>query len=97
MREASSSCTKSTRRSRLVLGTLSLALALGGIPVLAEPAQARPAIYSYVDDEGVVHEIDQGEGGEQGDAMMPLLFALGQHNALSEVQNQFAACAMSEH
>ena len=27
---------------------------------------------------GTVHEVDQGEGGEQGDAMMPLLFSLGQ-------------------
>ena len=30
----------------------------------------------------------KAKGGEQGDAMMLLLFALGQHNALSEVQNQ---------
>ena len=42
----------------------------------------------WEDDEGVVHEIDQGEGGEQGDAMMPLLFSLGQHNALHVVQER---------
>ena len=29
----------------------------------------------------VVHTIDQGEGGEQGDPFMPLLFSLGQHGA----------------
>ena len=29
-----------------------------------------------------VHTISQGEGGEQGDALMPLLFALGQHGVL---------------
>ena len=34
---------------------------------------------------GTVHEVDQGEGGEQGDAMMPLLFSLGQHPALEAV------------
>ena len=39
-------------------------------------------------DEGVVHEIDQGEGGEQGDPLMPLLFSLGQHAALRAVQRQ---------
>ena len=35
---------------------------------------------------GRVHTITQGEGGEQGDAMMPLLFSLGQHTALERVQ-----------
>ena len=29
-----------------------------------------------------MHRIPQGEGGEQGDAMMPLLFAVGQRGAL---------------
>ena len=32
-----------------------------------------------------VHDISQGEGGEQGDALMPALFSLGQHNALVAV------------
>ena len=27
------------------------------------------------------HEIMQGEGGEQGDPLMPMLYALGQHQA----------------
>ena len=31
---------------------------------------------------GVTQHIHQGEGGEQGDLLMPLLFALGQHSAL---------------
>ena len=35
-----------------------------------------------------MHTIKQGEGGEQGDAMMPLLFSLGQHSALLKVQEQ---------
>ena len=36
---------------------------------------------------GKVHTITQGEGGEQGDAMIPLLFSLGQHSALARVQS----------
>ena len=34
------------------------------------------------------HRIPQGEGGEQGDALMPLLFAVGQHTALEEASAQ---------
>ena len=41
-----------------------------------------PSEYLWEDDSGVTHSIPQGEGGEQGDAMMPLLFCLGQHEAL---------------
>ena len=35
--------------------------------------------------EGVVRTIHQGEGGEQGDPLMPLLFSVGQHDALSAI------------
>ena len=35
---------------------------------------------------GSTHEIRQGEGGEQGDPLMPLLFSLEQHRALVVVQ-----------
>ena len=45
-----------------------------------------PSRYLWEDQEGVVHTIDQGEGGEQGDPLMPLLFSLGQHGALEAVQ-----------
>ena len=43
---------------------------------------------SWEDDEGIVHDIHQGEGGEQGDPSMPLLFSLGQHPALQAFQAQ---------
>ena len=33
----------------------------------------------------MVHEITQGEGGEQG-AVMPALFSLGQHSVLEAIQ-----------
>ena len=32
-----------------------------------------------------VHTIHQGEGGEQGDPLVPLLFSVGQHDALSAI------------
>ena len=34
------------------------------------------------------HTIEQHEGGEQGDPLMPLLFSLGIHDALEEIQQQ---------
>ena len=33
------------------------------------------------------HTIPQGEGGEQGDPLMPLLFSLGQHGALQAIDS----------
>ena len=41
--------------------------------------------YWWHDDSGQGHAIDQAEGGEQGDPLMPALFALGQHPALQQV------------
>ena len=37
----------------------------------------RQSTYLWEDDAGTVHHIVQGEGGEQGDPLMPLLFRLG--------------------
>ena len=42
----------------------------------------RPSTHLWGVEEGVVREIQQGEGGEQGDPLMPALFALWQHQAL---------------
>ena len=39
---------------------------------------------------GEVHDILQGEGGEQGDPLMPALFALGQHEAPEAIQGVVA-------
>ena len=44
--------------------------------------------YIWYDDKGEPHSIRQGEGGEQGDPLMPALFALGQHAALVEVNEK---------
>ena len=46
----------------------------------------RPAGFSGKTKRGVNHDICQGEGGEQGDPLMPALFALGLHQALVAVQ-----------
>ena len=45
-----------------------------------------PSTNLWQDGEGAVHDVQQGEGGEQGDALMPALFARGQHNALVTLQ-----------
>ena len=37
---------------------------------------------------GTTQYIPQGEGGEQGDPLMPMLFALGQHRALAAIQER---------
>ena len=43
-----------------------------------------PSTYIWQEDAaGDIHEIHQGEGSEQGDALMPTLVCLGQHNAMS--------------
>ena len=46
-----------------------------------------PSQYLWTDDCGDTHVIHQGEGREQGDALMPMLYALGQHGALLSLQD----------
>ena len=48
----------------------------------------KPSTYIWEDDVGDVHQIVQGEGGEQGDPLMPLLFCIGQHPALAAVAKE---------
>ena len=49
---------------------------------------AQPSRYAWLDDAGQERFVEQGEGGEQGDPLMPLLFSLGIHGALQRVQAQ---------
>ena len=49
-----------------------------------------PSSYMWEDGTGTMHRIAQGEGGEQGDPLMPLLYALGQHQALVAAKNRLA-------
>ena len=44
-----------------------------------------PSSHIWEDELGVSQDIAQGEGGEQGDPLMPLLFSLGQHRALEAI------------
>ena len=44
-----------------------------------------PSTFLWDNDLGRVHSVLQGEGGEQGDPLMPMLFSLGQHAALMAV------------
>ena len=50
-----------------------------------------PSSYLWTADNGVTHGIWQGEGGDQGDPLMPMLYALGQHQALRSVQSHLGA------
>ena len=46
----------------------------------------QPSSCIWEDEMGEVHDILQGKGGEQGDPLMPALFALGQHEALEAIR-----------
>ena len=52
----------------------------------------QPSTYLWEDDVGEVHIIPQGERGEQGDPLMPLLFCLSQHPALAAVSAGLRDC-----
>ena len=62
----------------------------GGDSVLPFVVQfcGNPSSHLWDDDDGETHEIRQGEGGEQGDPLVPMLYALGQHQALRSVQSR---------
>ena len=59
---------------------------LHGLLPYARQFYGRQSEYLRYDGEGNVHSVVQGEGGEQGDPLMPALFALAQHPALEAVQ-----------
>ena len=58
---------------------------LTGLLPFAAMYYGQASCYVYYDEEGVGHEVLQGKGGEQGDPLMPGLYALGQHAALLEL------------
>ena len=63
----------------------------GGETVLPFVRQfyGRVSQYLWEDDAGVTHTILQGEGGEQGDPLMPMLYSFWQHRALEAIHNNF--------
>ena len=48
----------------------------------------RPSQYLWEDSTGTTHLVHQGEGGEQGDPLMPLLYSVGQHRALEAISRE---------
>ena len=46
--------------------------------------------FLWTDQNGVTHDIVQGEGGERGCPLMPALFALAIHNSLVAADMQLA-------
>ena len=48
---------------------------------------AVPSQYKWKDQGGRVHTIQQGDGGKQGDALMPALFCLALHAALEHIRS----------
>ena len=55
------------------------------IPIRVSFFYGRSSCCLWEDELGKIHDIQQGEGGEQGDALMPMLFSLGLHEALVSV------------
>eukprot|EP00439_Symbiodinium_sp_Y106_P060789 s3710_g9.t1 len=66
--------------------------ARSGMDALVAPAllpfvrlfYGQPSVYCWWDDTGTCRDIHQAEGCEQGDALAPALFSLGQHEGLEQ-------------
>ena len=52
---------------------------------------ARQTTFLWHDENGHAHQVMQGDGGEQGDALMPALFCLALRQALEEIQAMLPA------
>ena len=55
---------------------------------LVSMSYGKPSRYSWVHRSGATRIVDQAEGGEQGDPLMPMLFALGIHDALERARSE---------
>eukprot|EP00973_Karenia_brevis_P094787 12424188-Karenia_brevis.AAC.1 len=51
-------------------------------------AYSQPSRYAWTDAGGGLKFIEQAEGDEQGDPLMPLLFSLGVHDALAAIRSE---------
>ena len=60
----------------------------GSVLLFVKLFYSSPSMYWWTDDAGGTHEVWQGEGGEQGDPLMPALYACGQHRALVHVSEE---------
>jgi hypothetical protein len=75
-----------SRRSMLV-GLANVPEASATLPFV-RLFYGQPSEYLWYDSSGATHVVTQAEGGEQGDPLMPALYALGQHPALEAVRPQ---------
>ena len=62
---------------------------LGPLLLLVSALYGTKCRFLWRDQEGRDHEIEQTEGGEQGCPLMPALFALAQHDALTAANAEF--------
>ena len=74
----------SMSRAAMMEGLAALPNASSMLPFVLS-FYGRDSQYLWCDKEGQTHTVYQSEGGEQGDPLMPLLYALGQHPALDRV------------
>ena len=58
------------------------------LPLVRAAVCSQPSRYWWQDESGHRHEIQQFEGGEQGDPLMPLLVSPAIHNALEEAKRE---------
>ena len=71
-----------------MLGALLARRELHPLLPFARQFYSSPSVYTWCDDDGCLHEVSQGEGGEQGDPLMPAFYALAQHDAICDLQRQ---------
>ena len=74
-----------------MLGKLYRTPALRALLPFVRLFYGRASEYPWTDDAGNQRTIRQGEGGEQGDPLMPALYALGQHDGLRAGADQLHA------
>ncbi|CAE7208645.1 Faim2 [Symbiodinium necroappetens] len=80
-----------------MLSALADRPALAGLLPYAALFYGSPSTYIFYDAEGHAHDVQQGEGGEQGDPLMPSLFALGQHMPTSSAARDQSSTSPVEH
>ena len=68
-------------RNSMLRGLMETDVANGALPFVRQ-FYGQPSAYFWDDEMGDTQVIPQGEGGEQGDPLMPLLFCLSLHRAL---------------